>query len=428
MSTLSPEMQLVVTKLRPPVLRPVLVPRERPLALLRSGEGCTLTLVDAPAGSGKTTALAQWLAADADRAAACWFSLDPSDNHPARFWAYAIMAVREAIPGFGDASLAALRGGADIATFVLPPALNELAAADTRLALVIDDHHLIRSPAIHWQVEQLLEHLPGGVQGVISTRADPPLPLSRWRCRGRLAELRAADVRFSDAEAGALLERMQLDVRADDVERLVERTEGWAAGLSLAGLSVSGRGDTGEFVRDFAGTDRHVLDYLGSEVLAGLAPEAQRFLVQFSVLQRLSGPLCDAVLERRGSGRLLLELEHSNAFVVPLGGAREWYRLHHLFGEVLRSALRAEHAGIVPLLHRRASRWFAEEAMTFEAIEHAVEAGDAGLVAELLSRSASPTWAAARWTPCGPGSTASATSRWRPTRGCASSPGRVRSS
>jgi LuxR family maltose regulon positive regulatory protein len=384
MDAVFPEIHLVVTKLWPPVLRPVHVPRERPLAILRSGEDCTLTLVDAPAGSGKTTALAQWLAADADRLSTSWFSVDPSDNDPTRFWTYAIMAVREAIPAFGDASLAALRGGADIATFVLPPAINELAAAGPRLALVIDDYHLVRNPAIHRQVEQLLDHLPDGVQVVISTRADPPLPLSRWRGRGLLAELRAADLRFSGAEASALMERMQLDIRSDDVERLVERTEGWAAGLSLAGLSMSGRVDTSGFVRDFAGTDRHVLDYLGSEVLAGLAPGAQRFLVRSSVLQRLSGPLCDAVLERHGSGRLLQELEHSNAFVVPLGGTREWYRLHHLFGEVLQSELRTEHADLVPLLHRRASRWFAEKGMTFEAIEHAVEAGDAGLVAGLL--------------------------------------------
>jgi LuxR family transcriptional regulator, maltose regulon positive regulatory protein len=199
MEAVSPEIHLVVTKLWPPVLRPVLVPRERPLAILRSGESCTLTLVDAPAGSGKTTALAQWLAAEADRLSASWFSVDPSDNDPTRFWTYAIMAVRDAIPGFGDASLAALRGGADIATFVLPPAINELAAADPLVALVIDDYHLIRNPAIHRQVEQLLDQLPDGVQVVISTRADPPLPLSRWRGRGLLAELRAADLRFSGA-------------------------------------------------------------------------------------------------------------------------------------------------------------------------------------------------------------------------------------
>jgi ATP/maltotriose-dependent transcriptional regulator MalT len=385
MSAASPEIELVTTKLWPPALRPVLVPRERPLSILRSGEGSALTLVDAPAGSGKTTALAQWLVADADRISACWFSVDPSDNDPTRFWTYAITAIREAIVGFGDASLAALRGGADVATFVLPPAINELAAADLRLAVVIDDYHLIRNPAIHSQVEQLLDHLPDSVQVVISTRVDPPLPLSRWRGRAQLAELRAADLRFSDADASALLERMQLEVGADDVERLVERTEGWAAGLSLAGLSLSGRDDTAGFVREFAGTDRHVLDYLGAEVLAGLTPEAQRFLVQASVLQRLSGPLCDAVLERRGSGRLLQELERSNAFVVPLGGRREWYRLHHLFGEVLQSELRGEHASLVPLLHRKASRWFAQHGMTFEAIEHAVEAGDAGLVADLLT-------------------------------------------
>jgi LuxR family maltose regulon positive regulatory protein len=385
MSAVTPEIELVVTKLWPPVLRPVLVPRERPLSILRSGEGCTLTLVDAPAGSGKTTALAQWLAADADRISACWFSVDPSDNDPTRFWTYAITAIREAIPGFGDASLAALRGGADVATFVLAPAINELAASEPHLALVIDDYHLIRNPSIHRQVEQLLDHLPAGVQVVISTRADPPLPLSRWRGRGQLTELRAADLRFSDAEASALLERLQLAVGPDDVERLVERTEGWAAGLSLAGLSMSRRDDTSGFVQEFAGTDRHVLDYLGSEVLAGLAPEARRFLVQSSVLHRLSGPLCDAVLERRGSGRLLDELERSNAFVVPLGGTREWYRLHHLFAEVLKSELRTEHSGLSPVLHRRASRWFAEAGMTFEAIEHAVEACDAGLVADLLS-------------------------------------------
>jgi LuxR family transcriptional regulator, maltose regulon positive regulatory protein len=385
MSAVSPEADLVVTKLWPPVLRPVLVHRERPLSILRSGEGRTLTLVDALAGAGKTTALAQWLAAGANRLSGCWFSVDPSDNDPTRFWTYAIMAVRGAIPGFGETPLAALRGGADVATFVLPPVINELATVEGGLALVIDDYHLIRNPEIHRQMEQLLDHLPGGAQVVISTRVDPPLPLSRWRGRGQLTELRAADLRFSDAEASALLERMQLLVGADDVERLVERTEGWAAGLSLAGLSMSGRTDLSGFVRDFAGTDRHVLDYLGSEVLAGLPPEAQRFLVQSSVLQRLSGPLCDSVMQRRGSARLLEQLEHSNAFVVPLGDTREWYRFHHLFAEVLQSELRIEHSDLVPVLHRRASRWFADEGMTFEAIEHAVEAGDPELVADLLS-------------------------------------------
>ncbi len=380
----SSEIELVVTKLWPPVLRPVLVPRERQLALLRAGKGRTLTLVDAPAGSGKSTALAQWLAADAEHVSGCWFSVDQSDNDPTRFWTYAITAVRDAVPGIGETSLAALRGSADVATSVLPPLINELATADVRLALVIDDYHLIANPAIHWQLEQLLEHLPEAVQVVVSTRADPPLPLSRWRGRGQLAELRAADLRFSPDEASELLGRMELALAEDDVGQLVERTEGWAAGLSLAGLSLAGRDDAQAFVREFAGTDRHVLDYLASEVLAGLAPEAQRFLVQASVLSRLSGPLCDSVLQRRGSARLLAELERSNAFVVPLGDTREWYRLHHLFGEVLRSELRAESPDLIALLHRRASRWFAAEGIGFEAIEHAVEASDPELVADLL--------------------------------------------
>jgi LuxR family transcriptional regulator, maltose regulon positive regulatory protein len=383
-SSVSPEIELVVTKLWPPVLRPVLVPRDRPLELLRRGEGCTLTLVDAPAGSGKTTALAQWLATDADRLSGCWFSVDRSDNDPTRFWSYAIMAIREAIPGFGEAPLTALRGSAEVATSVLPLIINELAAADVRLALVVDDYHLIANAAIHWQLEQLLDHLPKRVQVVVSTRADPPLPLSRWRGRGRLAELRAADLRFNGPEAHELLGRMELAIEAEDVERLVERTEGWAAGLSLAGLSVAGREDPHAFVRAFAGTDRHVLDYLASEVLAGLDPDAQRFLVQVSVLNRFSGTLCDAVLKRHGSARLLAHLERSNAFVVPLGGTREWYRLHHLFGEVLRSELQAEHPELVPTLHRRASRWLAAQGISFEAIEHAIDAGDPALVADLL--------------------------------------------
>jgi LuxR family maltose regulon positive regulatory protein len=373
-----------VTKLLPPVLRPVLVPRDKPLDLLRAGEGRTLTLVDAPAGSGKTTALAQWLAADADRLSGCWFSVDRSDNDPTRFWSYAIMAIREAIPQFGESSLAALRGSADVAMSVLPPLINELAASTERLALVIDDYHLIANPAIHWQVEQLLDHLPRGAQVVLSTRVDPPLPLSRWRGRGQLTELRAADLRFSGSEARELFGRMELALAGEDVDRLVERTEGWAAGLSLAGLSVAGHEDAEGFVRAFAGTDRHVLDYLASEVLARQTPEAQRFLVRASVLGRLSGALCDAVLERRGSARLLSDLERSNAFVVPIGATREWYRLHHLFGEVLKSELQAAHPELIPVLHRRASRWFASEGISFEAIQHAVETRDAELVADLL--------------------------------------------
>jgi LuxR family maltose regulon positive regulatory protein len=383
-ATISPEPELVVTKLWAPVVRPVHVPRERPLALLRAGEGRTLTLVAAPAGSGKTTALAQWFAAVGESRAGAWFSVDRSDNDPTRFWTYAITAIREGLPAFGETPLAALRGGADVATYVLPPLINELAASRMPLALVIDDYHLIANPAIHAQLEQLLDRVPGHVQVVVAARADPPLPLNRWRGRGQLAEIRASELRFSPPEAQELFGRMDVDLAADDVGRLVERTEGWAAGLSLAGLSLAGQNDAGAFVEAFAGTGRHVVDYLASEVLAGLPAEAQRFLVSGSVLTRLSGPLCDAVLERRGSARLLAELERSNAFVVPLGDSREWYRLHHLFAEVLAAELRDGSPQLVPVLHRRASRWYAGEGMTFEAIEHAVAAADAARVADLL--------------------------------------------
>ncbi len=373
-----------MTKLWPPASRSVHVARARPLDLLRAGEGRTLTLVDAPAGSGKTTAVAQWLAADADRRPGCWFSVDRSDNDPTRFWTYVIMAVRQAIPGFGDQPLLALGGSVDVGTSVLPALINELAAWGRGLALVIDDYHLIANPAIHWQLEQFLERLPEQVQVVLCTRVDPPLPLSRWRGRGQLAELRAAELRFEAPEAEELFGRMELALASEDVARLLERTEGWAAGLSLAGLSVAGREDPAAFVRDFAGTDRHVVDYLATEVLASQPPDAQRFLVRSSVLSRLSGPLCDAVLERQGSARLLADLEHSNAFVMPLGETREWYRLHHLFAEVLANELRTEAPDLIPVLHRRASRWYGSEGMTFEAVEHAVEARDPRLVADLL--------------------------------------------
>lgn len=384
MSPSDPPIELVVTKLWPPASRSVHVARARPLDLLRAGEGRTLTLVDAPAGSGKTTAVAQWLAADADRRPGCWFSVDRSDNDPTRFWTYVIMTVRQAIPGFGDQPLSALSGSVDVGTSVLPALINELAAWDRGLALVIDDYHLIANPAIHWQLEHFLERLPERVQVVLSTRVDPPLPLSRWRGRGQLAELRAAELRFEAPEAEELFGRMDLGLASEDVTRLLERTEGWAAGLSLAGLSVAGREDPAAFVRDFAGTDRHVVDYLATEVLERQPPEAQRFLVRCSVLSRLSGRLCDAVLERPGSARVLADLEHSNAFVMPLGHTREWYRLHHLFAEVLANELRSTEPALIPALHRRASRWYGSEGLVFEAVEHAVEARDARLVADLL--------------------------------------------
>ena len=257
---LSADAEVVVTKVWPPVVRPLHVARDRSLALLRAGEGLRLTLVDAPAGSGKTTALAQWFAADAGRRAGAWFSLDRSDNDPTRFWTYLILAIREVAPGFGEAPLGAVRSGAEVETYVLPPLVNELAGLDTGLALVVDDFHLIVNPAIHAQVEQFLEHLPPSVQVVLATRADPPLPLSRWRGRGELAEVRAAHLRFDPSEAGALLERMDIALGDDDVERLVARTEGWAAGLSMAGISMTGRDDPRAFVDAFTGTNRHVLD------------------------------------------------------------------------------------------------------------------------------------------------------------------------
>ena len=374
----------MVTKLWTPALRPGHVRRDRPLTLLRAGTGRRLTLVCAPAGSGKTSAVAEWLAGDSGRAGGCWFTADRSDNDPTRFWTYVITAIREVLPGFGYVPLAALAATRDVETFVLPPLINQLAGLEERLALVIDDFQLIGNASIHAQVEQLLDRVPGSLQLVLVTRTDPPLPLSRWRGRGELMEVRAADLRFDPGEAADLFEGMELELDGDDVERLVERTEGWAAGLSLAGLSLAGREDRAEFVREFTGTNRHVLDYLGSEVLDGLDAERKEFLVWGSALGQLSGPLCDAALERQGSAALLAELERSNSFVVPLDASGDWYRLHHLFAEVLAARRRAEPDDLTNALHSRASHWYAGEGMTFEAIEHAVAACDATLAADLL--------------------------------------------
>jgi LuxR family transcriptional regulator, maltose regulon positive regulatory protein len=382
-----PGPELVLTKLWPPTTRAGLLPRADLQALLQAGLQGRLCLVGAPAGFGKTTLLTQWRAvAGASRVA--WVSLEEADNDPTRFWVYVVEALRTVEPGVGAGALAALgRPSADLQRTVLPGLLNELSTAGLPLYLVLDDFHLITNPTCHQTLTFFLDHLPADIHVVLATRADPPLPLARMRARGELAELRATDLQFTDQEASELLNgSMGLRLDAGDVGRLAERTEGWAAGLYLAGLSLRGREDARGFIASFQGNSRHVADYLGAEVLASQPEAARRFLLRTSVLERLSGPLCDAVLEADGSAGLLVELERSNLFLVPLDDRREWYRYHHLFAELLRAELADRDPELLPTLHRRAAAWHERAGNLEEAIGHASAAGDFAEAAELIGR------------------------------------------
>ena len=381
--------QLLETKLYHPRLRRALVARPHLRERLDRGAAGTLTLVAAPPGFGKTTLLAEWLAAPPGEARhVAWLSLDPGDNRPAAFWAYLIAALRAAAPGVGAGALALLESPQPPPIeAILAALLNELATLPRDVILVLDDYHAIDAPEIHAGLAFLLDHLPATLHLVIAGRADPPLPLARLRARGELAEIRAADLRFAPEEAAAFLNgAMGLALAAADVATLEARTEGWIAGLQLAALSLQGRADAAGFIRAFAGDDRYVLDYLAEEVLQRQPAAIRNFLLQTSILDRLSETLCDAVTGQGDSGGMLAALERGNLFVVPLDDKRRWYRYHHLFADVLRAHLLDEQPERVPELHRRASAWHEQHDLADEAIRHALAAGDDARAADLVER------------------------------------------
>jgi LuxR family transcriptional regulator, maltose regulon positive regulatory protein len=375
------------TKLHIPGVRPGIVSRHELVELLARGRSGRLTLLNAPAGFGKTTLLAQWCASAAEERAFAWVSLDAADNDPVRFWTCAIDALDSLAPGIGGRAREALRASsAALEDVAVPLLLNDLAELGRPVVLVLDDYHLIHDPQVHGSMEFLVDHLPEGVHLAIATRSDPPLPLGRLRARGELTELRAADLRLSGGEAAGLL-RAALGVQLDpaDIARLVSRTEGWAAGLYLAALSLRGRQDAAGLIGSFAGDDRHIVDYLSTEVLAGQPPEIRGFLLRTAILQRLCGPLCDAVTGGRGSATVLERIERDNLFLVPLDTTREWYRYHHLFAELLRHELRRSHPDWVVVLHRRAYEWYRAEGQVPDAIDHAAAAGHFEDAAELIA-------------------------------------------
>lgn len=379
---------LLETKLAQPRPRREAVPRPRLDALLARAVDVPVTVVSAPAGFGKTTLLSTWLAG-ADLPVA-WVSLDARDRHPGRFWSYVLTALDRAAPGSAAAGLTLLGSGQAAVETVLAGVINELSVRDDDLVLVLDDYHLADGPETAEAMAFLVEHLPPQLHLVISTRADPGLALSRLRVRGELVEVRAADLRFDGSEAAAYLNDLHaLGLDADAVEVLEARTEGWVAALQLAVLSLRGRADVAGFIDRFAGDDRFVVDYLVDEVLDRQPDDVRRFLLDTSVLERLTAPLCEAVLGRApGEGRSMLDLlDRQNLFLVPLDDHRRWYRYHHLFGEVLRAHLGHERPGDVPDLHRRASRWHAENGDVEDAVRHALAAGDAARAADLVETS-----------------------------------------
>jgi LuxR family maltose regulon positive regulatory protein len=345
-----------------------------------------LTVLSAPAGFGKTTVLSEWLATlGPDAPAVAWLSLDQRDNDASVFWIYVVTAMQRAVPGVGGTALALLAASPPATTAALDALLNDLAGMPEDLLLILDDCHLIEAPDIHAEVTFLLEHQPPQLQVVLATRTDPPLPLARLRAQRQLLEVRAADLRFTVEESAAYLNGpMGLRLSEGDLAALDARTEGWIAALQLAALSMQGREDVTTFIAGFAGDDRYIVDYLGEEVLARQPASVRDFLIQTSVLERLTGPLCDAVTGRADGKAALVALERANLFLVPLDDRRQWYRYHHLFADVLHAHLLDEHPDQVPEMHRRASIWFADNGDSSQAIDHALAGGDMGRAADLM--------------------------------------------
>jgi LuxR family maltose regulon positive regulatory protein len=413
---------------------------------LTAGLYAKLTLISAPAGFGKTTLLSEWMnqIPNTQYPKTAWLSLDESDNDPARFLTYFVAALQTVEEGLGASVLSAFRAPqpppVESALTVL---INEIAAIPGDLALVLDDYHLITAQPIHKALTFLLDHLPDNAHLVIATRSDPPLHLARLRGRGQLAELRANDLRFRPDEVAAFLNQVVgLNLAADDVAALASRTEGWIAGLQMATLAIRARVSThgpdtvhiAHFIRAFTGSNRFIMDYLVEEVLGQQSPSIQTFLLQTAILDRLSGPLCDAVVDIRdwrldignntqshsaplrgleypipntqshsaplwgleypipNTQSILEYLESSNLFIVPLDDEQRWYRYHHLFADLLRQRLRRLQPDVVPELHRRASAWHEQNGSLVSAIEHAFSAGDLERAAGLVEQTAEATW------------------------------------
>jgi LuxR family maltose regulon positive regulatory protein len=381
---------LLATKLYIPHPRPDLVARIRLTERLSEALGtqCRLTLISAPPGFGKTTLLSEWISRVACPAA--WVSLDEGDNDPVRFWAYIIAALKLILPDVGDHALALLQSPQQSPIeSVLIVLINEIASVPNTFVLVLDDYHVIETLSIHNALAFLLDHLPPQMRLIIAGRADPPLPLARLRARGQLIELHAVDLRFTPEETATFLNQvMGLNLSTRDIAALEAHTEGWIAGLQLAALSMQGREDIASFIAAFTGSNRYIFDYLVEEVLRNQPADVQTFLLQTCLLDRLCGPLCDAVTGRVGSQAMLTVLEQANLFTIPLDEERRWYRYHHLFADFLQSRLNETQPEVTPSLHRRAADWYEQNGLPAEAVIHALAAQDIERAARLIEQAA----------------------------------------
>jgi len=369
---------LLLTKLYIPPIRKAIVPRPGLIARLNEGLAADrkLTLISAPAGFGKTTLVSEW-AAGCGRPVA-WLSLDEADNDLTRFLVYIVKSMQTITSTIGTDVLTALQSARPPSTeSLLTALLNEIAALPDKFILVLDDYHMLDSKSVDEALTFLVEHMPPQMVLIIATREDPQLPLSRLRARGQLTELRAADLRFSPAEAADFLNQvMGLNLSTDDIARLEARTEGWIAGLQLAALSVQGHHDAASFIQSFTGSHRFILDYLVEEVLQRQSERVSSFLLQTSILDQLCGPLCDAVTGQTDCKEMLKALERDNLFVIPLDDQRQWYRYHHLFADVLLEHLMVTQPEKVPILHSRASDWYEKNGLPHDAIRHALAGKD----------------------------------------------------
>ncbi len=377
---------MLATKLHIPPPRPNAVVRARLIERMNTGLRGKLTLVSAPAGFGKTTLVSEWI--EAIRQPTAWLSLDEGDNDPNRFLTYFVAALQTIAPTIGEGILGVLQSSqpAPIES-LLTALLNEIATFPNHFLLVLDDYHVIDAALVNQAISFLLEYLPAQMHLVITTRDDPQLPLARLRARAQLTELRAHDLRFDPTEAAEFLNHgMGLSLSAGDIAALEARTEGWIAGLQLAALSLQGHRDVPAFIRAFAGDHRYIVDYLVDEVLDHQPKSVRSFLLQTAILDRLNGPLCDAVTGQQEGNAKLEALEKGNLFIIPLDNKRHWYRYHHLFADVLRMHLMTEQPDQVSVLHRRASQWFEQNGSVADAIHHALAAEDFARTANLIER------------------------------------------
>jgi LuxR family maltose regulon positive regulatory protein len=360
--------------------------RQALLDRLSEEAAARLVVVTAPAGWGKTCLLRDW-SMSGDTSSKAWLSAEPGDNDPTRFWAGVIAALNIAAPGVGSAAVQMLMTPSGKTTrSVVPSVLNDLARLPKRITLIIDDFQLITNESTQEGFSFFAEHLPSTVGLVLASRSDPPLPLARLRARGELAEIRADDMRLSAVEIRELVAgTFGLSLTAADAHELEQRTEGWAAGVYMAGSSLRANEDHGRVIRTLAGENRQIMDYFAAEVLAEQPAQVRSLLVRTSVLDRLTGPLCDAVTGSDGSQAWLERLERSQQFLEPMDSTRHWYRYHPLFADVLRRELDKSEPGLAPSLHRRASEWHRSHGLIADAISHAISAGDFADARDLLA-------------------------------------------